>query len=164
VLRGQHQCFAIDRLGENMKKLPISLAVVLLAALAGCASVPMASADADHTAKQFVANPSKANLYIYRNESMGAAIKMDVFVDEKAYGQTAAKTYLHIALNPGKHKIRGTGETSSDLELDAKAGQNYFVWQEVKMGALSARNKLQLVDEKTGKKGVSECKLTASGQ
>jgi hypothetical protein len=32
------------------------------------------------------------------------------------------------------------------------------------MGVMSARNKLQLVDEKTGKKGVSECKLAAAGQ
>jgi len=148
-----------------MKKLvQISQAVVLFAALAGCASVPMASADADKTAKQFVANPSKANVYIYRNESIGAAIKMGIYVDEKPIGQTASKTYLQLALDPGMHKIRGHAESSSELSLDAKAGQNYFIWQEVKMGALSAGNKLQLVDEKTGKKGVSQCKLTTGGQ
>jgi hypothetical protein len=147
-----------------MKKLPITLAVVLLAALTGCASVPMASADADKAAKQFVTNPTKANLYVYRNESMGAAIKMGVYVDEKPFGQTAANTYLQIALTPGMHKIRGHAESNSELDLDAKAGQNYFIWQEVKMGVMSAGNKLHLVDEKAGKKGVSECKLAAAGQ
>jgi hypothetical protein len=32
------------------------------------------------------------------------------------------------------------------------------------MAAMSARDKLQLADERTNKKGVSEGKLTASGQ
>jgi uncharacterized protein DUF2846 len=146
------------------KNFPISLAVVLLAAFTGCASVPMASGDADAAAKQFATNPKKANVYIYRNESMGAAIKMGVYVDGKPIGQTASKTYLLIPLDPGMHKIRGHAETDSFLDLDAKAGQNYFIWQEVKMGAMSARDKLQLVDEKTGKKGVNECKLTNAGQ
>jgi len=142
----------------------ISISVFLLAALAGCASVPMASPDADKAAKQFMPPPGKANLYVYRNESMGAAIKMGVYVDEKPIGQTASKTYFQIPLAPGKHKVRGHAETNSEVEVDAQAGKNYFVWQEVKMGAMSARNKLQIVDEATGKKGVNECKLGAAGQ
>ena len=142
----------------------ISLAIVLLAAFTGCASVPMASTDADKSAKQFVTNPSKANVYIYRNEGMGSAIKMGIYVDNKPIGQTAAKTYLKLTLDPGTHTIRGHAENLSDIDLDAKAGQNYFIWQEVKMGIGSARNKLQVVDAKTGTKGVNECKLTASGQ
>jgi hypothetical protein len=142
----------------------IPFAVVLLAIFAGCASVPMASGDADSAAKQFAAPAGRANLYVYRNERMGGAIKMGVYVDDKPVGQTAARTYLLIPLTPGKHKIRGHAENNSELDLDARAGQNYFVWQEVKMGALSARNNLHLVDEATGKKGVSQCKLAAAGQ
>jgi hypothetical protein len=137
---------------------------VLLAILAGCASVPMASRDTDKVAKQFTVAAGEANLYVYRNERVGGAIKMGVYVDDKPVGQTAAKTYLVVRLTPGMHKIRGHAENNSELELNAQAGQNYFIWQEVKMGFLSARNNLQLVDEATGKKGVNECKLAAAGK
>jgi hypothetical protein len=146
------------------KFVRFSLAVTFLAAFAGCASVPMASADADKAAKQFVAAPNKASIYVYRNEGMGSAIKFGVYLNEQPVGQNAAKTYLQFNVDPGKHKIRGHAENNSEIELDAKAGQTYFIWQEVKMGFGSARNQLQLVDEATGKKGVNQCKLAAAGQ
>ena len=142
----------------------LSLAAILAATISGCASVPMAPADADKAAKQFATSPGQGNVYVYRNESMGSAIKMGIYVNEKPIGQTAAKTYLLIPLNPGVHKIRGHAENDSFVDLDVKAGQNYFIWQEVKMGGMSARNKLQIVDDATGKKGVGQCKLTAAGQ
>jgi hypothetical protein len=146
------------------KFMRLSLAAILVATVTGCASVPMAPADADKAAKQFATSPDKGNVYIYRNESMGAAIKMGIYVNEKPIGQTAAKTYLLIPLAPGVHKIRGHAENDSFVDLDVKAGKNYFIWQEVKMGGMSARNLLQVVDEATGKKAVSQCKLTAAGQ
>lgn len=46
--------------------------------LSGCASVPMAPAEQDTAAKQFQAPADKARLYVYRNESFGAAIAMPV--------------------------------------------------------------------------------------
>lgn len=142
----------------------IAAAFVLLAAISGCASVPMAPADADQLAKQFVPVQGKATVYVYRNEGFGGAIKMGIYVDEKPIGQTAPHTYLRLVLAPGMHKIRGHAENHSEIELDAKAGENYFIWQEVKMGWGSARNQLQLVDTETGVKGVHDCKLTAAGQ
>lgn len=45
------------------------------------------------------------------------------------------------------------------LEVDAKPGKLYFVWQEVKLGLMSARSKLQLMDDDKGRKGVLETKL-----
>jgi hypothetical protein len=36
----------------------------------GCASVPMAPPAADSAAKVFKTDPSKANVYIYRNETL----------------------------------------------------------------------------------------------
>lgn len=37
-----------------------------------------------------------------------------------------------------------------------------YVWQEVKMGFIAARSKLQVVDEATGRKGVAETALAAA--
>jgi Protein of unknown function (DUF2846) len=136
------------------------LGAVLIALLAsGCASVPMASAERDSTAKTFAVKPGKANIYVYRNETFGAAIKMPVALDGKLVGDTAAKTYLVLEVDPGAHTVLSKTENDSTVSLTTVAGRNYFVWQEVKMGMWAARSLLQEVDEATGKAGVAECKL-----
>jgi len=143
-----------------MFKRYLSVGVVLLALLAsGCASVPMASAEKDQAAKSYTVKPGKANIYVYRNEVFGAAIRMPVLLDSKPVGSTASKTYLLLEVNPGTHTLLSDTENASTLSVDAAAGRNYFVWQEVKMGGFSASSKLQLVDEAKGKAGVAECKL-----
>lgn len=127
--------------------------------ITGCASVPMASVERDTQLKTFSVKPDRANVYVYRNESMGAAVKMDVDFDGKSIGQTVAKSYFALEVVPGKHTLISKAENDSVLDVDAEAGKNYFIWQEVKMGFMYARNKLQVVDEVAGKAGVSECKL-----
>jgi Protein of unknown function (DUF2846) len=134
-----------------------ALAAVVLAS--GCASVEMASTELDTAAKTYAVKPGTANIYVYRNEQMGAAIKMPVALNGKLVGDTGAKTYLLLQVPPGSHTLVSKTENDSTLKLDAQAGRNYFVWQEVKMGVMSARSLLQLVDEATGKAGVAECKL-----
>lgn len=144
-----------------------SIFVVLLsitALLTGCASVPMASIELDTQAKTFATKADKANIYVYRNESIGAAVKMDIAMDGKTIGQTAAKTYIALQVPPGNHTLLSKAENDFMLELSTDPGKNYFVWQEVKMGLLYARTKLQLVDETTGRNGVSECKLIEIAQ
>ena len=63
------------------------------------------------------------------------------------------------AVTPGKHVITSKSENDATLSLDAKAGFNYFIWQEVKMGMWTPRSKLHLVDEEKGKASVEGCKL-----
>lgn len=134
-----------------------ALAAVVLAS--GCASVQMASPEMDGSAKAYAVKPNKANIYVYRNEVMGAAIKMPVVLNGRIVGDTASKTFLLLEVDPGSHTLVSKTENDSVLKVDAVAGRNYFVWQEVKMGMFAARSNLQLVDEATGKAGVSECKL-----
>jgi hypothetical protein len=137
-------------------------AVVLTAVLlmTGCASVPMASKGADAKAKQFTSSAEgKAQLYVYRKEIIGAAIKMPVLVDGMEVGDTVAKAYIFKALPAGTHTVVSKAENDSTLEIDMQAGHSYFVWQEVKMGVLYARSKLHLVSEETGEAGVKECSL-----
>lgn len=141
------------------KKLLIVAGVSLT--MVGCASVKMADPAQDAQAKQFATKPDVAGVYVYRNETMGAAIKMDVAVDGKALGQTASKTYLYTEVKPGSHTITSKAENTSELSIDAVAGKLYYVWQEVKMGVMSARSKLSLVDDATGQKGVNESALAA---
>ena len=131
--------------------------------LVGCASVPMGDAKKDAELKSFTQRPDGAGLFIYRNESFGAALRMDVEVDGKPIGQTAAKTYFYKEVSPGKHTITSKSENTDSIEVDTVAGKLYYIWQEVKMGLLYARTKLTLVGEEEGKKGVLESQL-AVGQ
>lgn len=135
------------------------LSVVLISALAGCASVPMASLEKDAAAKTYAVSPNKANIYVYRNENFGAAIKMPVAIDGRLVGDTAAKTYLKVEVAPGNHTVTSKTENDASMTLQTDAGKNYFVWQEVKMGMWSARSQLQQVDDATGKAAIDECKL-----
>ena len=140
-------------------KLVVVSAVFAVALISGCASVPMASPEADAKAKAFQATPGKANLYIYRNESFGGAIKMTVLLDGQLAGDTGPQTYILKTVDPGSHALVSKTENDATLTVDAVPGKNYFVWQEVKMGFFSARSQLHLVDDAAGQAGVNECKL-----
>ncbi|WP_428420582.1 DUF2846 domain-containing protein [Methylibium sp.] len=140
-----------------MYRLPAALALTL--ALVGCASVPMGDAKQDATLKTFQAPADKAGIYIYRNESMGAAVKMDVLLDGQNIGETAANTYMYREVAPGLHTVASKAENTDTVEVDLKPGTLAFIWQEVKMGLLFARTKLHVVSEQDGKKGVAETKL-----
>lgn len=122
----------------------------------------MASSEHDAQAKSFAVKSDKSNIYLYRNESMGAAVKMDVVLDNNPVGQTVAKSYLKLEVSPGQHTLISKAENDDVLNINTEAGKNYFVWQEVKMGILYARNLMHLSDEQTGKAGVLECKLIES--
>lgn len=130
--------------------------------LQGCATAPMASVEKDTSAKSFIVSKNKSNLYIYRNENFGGAISMDVSINGKEIGRTAAKTFFMLELDSGKYQLQSKSENVSTLDLILNAGENTFVWQEVKMGVLYARTKLSQVDIATGQKGVLESKLIAS--
>ena len=138
---------------------------VLLAAtfFAGCASVPMASAEADAAAKRFEAPAGKATIYVYRNEILGGAIALTVALDGRVVGRTGPKTFFALDVAPGAHEISSITENTSTLKFNASAGKTYFVWQEVKMGMWQPRSQLQQVDEATGRKAVLECKRIEPG-
>lgn len=136
--------------------------LVAILALAGCASVPMGDPKRDAELKTFSVAQDKAGIYVYRNESMGGAVKMDVSIDGQLIGQTAAKTYFYKDVTPGKHTVTSIAENTDTLEVDVKPGTLAYIWQEVKMGLLYARTKLHLVSEVEGKKGVQETSLAAS--
>ena len=74
-------------------------------------------------------------------------------------GKTGPKSYFLLGLEPGHHTLVSKAENDSLLNLITEAGKNYYVWQEVKMGLLLARSKLQLMSEAEGQAGVRESKL-----
>lgn len=122
----------------------------------------MASLDADREAKTFSTEAGKAHIYLYRHETYGAAIRMPVSLDGRIAGDTGPKTYFLWRVSPGKHEIASHTENTATLTIDAEAGRNYYVWQEVKMGMWAARSQLHEVDAERGQKDVNQCKLADS--
>ena len=137
--------------------------IVPLIAFPVAAVVPMASPEADALAKTYKTNPSKAGIYIYRNDR-NVAYKMPVLLNNVWVGDNASKTFIFRQVDAGTHVITSWTENDATLTLDAKAGNNYFVWQEFKRGGWGSglRSELHLVDETTGKAGVAECELVQS--
>ena len=123
----------------------------------GCASVSMTSQVDDAKAKSFAVRADKANIYVYRNETFGAAVPMTVTLNGKVAGQSASKTYFMFEVDPGSHEVSSIAENVATLKLSAMPGRAYFVWQEVKMGMWMARTQLQEVDEATGRAAVMQC-------
>lgn len=144
---------------NNVKQLFLFLFLASTLIMSGCASAPMASDKEDQRAKQFKPAKGKASIYVYRNETMGAALSKSVTLNGKMAGTTAADTYFWFSVKPGKYKIVSDNNLDNTITIKAKAGKNYFIWQEMKMGLLVGGTKLSTVDEKTGRNGVLECKL-----
>ena len=140
------------------KRFAAAFFAALLALLAGCASVPMTSTEGDAKGKSFAVAPGKANIYVYRNETLGAAFQMTVTLNGRVAGRSAAQTYFLFEVDPGIYEVGSIAENTVIHKLIAQAGNSYFVWQEVKMGLWMARSELRQVDEATGRKGVAECK------
>lgn len=135
-------------------KLTIVASVLVMT---GCASINKAPASVDAESKQFT-----SQVYVYRNETLGAALSMPVTVDGKLAGTTGPNSYFKFNLPAGAHKFTSQGD-GSQLDLSTELGKLYYVWQEVKMGVMSGDSKLQLVSEEVGKKGVAECTQIQSG-
>jgi len=136
--------------------------LAVAASLVGCASVPMGDPQQDAALKAFAVAPDRAGIFVYRNEAAAVAATMDVYLDGAPLGQTAPKTYLYRQVAPGRHSITSRAENTDTLDVEVEAGALAFVWQEVTWGMFSPRNKLHLMNEAQGRKGVLETRLADS--
>ena len=146
------------------KKIGIIALASTLAA--GCASVPMESAERTTTAKKF--NPpseGSSGLYIYRPSSLGGALKKDIWVDGKCIGESAPYVFFYEEVEGDKsHKVSSKSEFSpNDLLIKVKSGMHYFIRQYIKFGVFVGGAGLELVDEEKGKKEVSELDMATKG-
>ena len=146
-----------------MKKLILSMA--LLALLTGCASVKMEDKAASERAKQF-ARPSagQAGLYVYRDSPLGAALKRNIWVDDKCLGESAPNVFFYTEVAPGNRKVSTQSEFSpNDLALLVEAGKNYFVRQYINLGVFGGGTGLETIPEEQGKAAVAKLELASAG-
>ena len=140
-----------------------TLATILLclglAALTGCASVPMASKEQDSASKTFAPPPAdKSALYIFRNSFAGKVLKKLVSIDGKPIGQTANKVYFYNEITPGSHTVSTESEFGDNsIDFQAEGGKNYFARQYIKIGVFVGGAGIEMVSEEDGKKEVLQC-------
>lgn len=139
--------------------------VVALACLVvGCATIgPPATPEMDTSGKSFTVAPGKANIYLYRNENLSAEA-LQISVNGKAAGATGRATYILWQVDPGTYDISSGSADTSTAHIVAEPGKSYYVWQQVKidrslylLGIVIPGSDLHVVNDETGRWGVSEC-------
>ncbi len=145
------------------------IAFVVLASgiLSGCATVPLADKEVSSKAKTFEAPPAgKAGLYIYRNSTLGGALKKDVRVNGKCIGETAPNMFFYELVNANEEQNISTESEFSpnDLKIKTEAGKNYFIRQYIKLGVFVGGAGLEQVSDSQGKADISGLSMALQGK
>lgn len=137
-----------------MRVLRVLSLAVSLSSLLAFAQEPAATAPQAPEAKQ-----AKATVYVYRyKQFVGSALAPSVFCDEVQLARMENGRYFAVKIDPGKHTLRSNDEQSG-LELDAKAGQEYFVRVELVAGVMKGHGRLILVSPEQGSYELQSKKL-----
>jgi len=142
------------------------ISALSLLMLVGCASVPMEGQEVSKAAKQFNPPPAgKSGVYVYRSGSFGAALKKDIWIDDKCLGESASNVFFYEEVaGDTEHKIATESEFSPNvLPLTTAAGKNYFVRQYIKLGVMVGGANLELVSDEQGKKEISGLEMAQKG-
>lgn len=95
----------------------------------------------------------KSGLYIYNNSILGAALKKELYINNKPVGAIANGTFHKFILEPNTYKISTTSEFGQNhLNITLLPNQNHFVRHYIKMGVFVGGANLEIVDNKEVKK------------
>ena len=144
-----------------LSRIKLFATALAIAVLAGCASVPMDSPEADARLKTFPTPPAdQAGLYIYRDNFAGKGLKKTVKIDGNEIGETANRVYFYRLITPGPHVIATESEFSDNtLNLLAVGGQNHYIRQSIKMGLFVGGADLQVMPANVAQKHLQKCTL-----
>lgn len=130
--------------------------LVLILALAGCASTPQATHERDAEAKRFLARPDAAMIYVYRDDFAVDDLDMQdtsLYVDGRLIGGTLPKTFFRFDVQAGAHLLHGYGFDQGNLKIDTHLGEIHFVSLQVAGGT----SRFTLVKPETGKRDILRC-------
>src|SRR5262245_61877559 len=132
---------------------------ILAIAMAGC-STQLPPTTQEIQSKKFEAIPDKAVIYIVRSR-VDSITAGPIVVGDNGMVTTHKGTYYRWEAAPGTQRIAGYGPFNAAVTVQAEAGKIYYVLHTVigdrRDGAKSMS--LQLVDERYGRKLVSEAQL-----
>jgi hypothetical protein len=131
----------------------LSLAILLSSLLA------FAQESATTAPQTVETKPAKATVYVYRyKQFVGSALAPSVYCDEAQLARMDNGRYFAAKIDPGKHTFR-SNDPQSGLELDVKAGQEYFVRVEIAAGMMKGHGRLILMSPEQGSYELKSKKL-----
>jgi hypothetical protein len=137
--------------GEKMRKLSMVLPILLVGMLAVAQDQPVAPAGADSGAK--------ATVYVYRyKQFQGSALAPSVYCDDTALARMENGRYFSAKIEPGKHVFH-SNDKQSGVELEVKAGEQYFLRVEIATGFMKGHGRLVLVPTEQGSYELKSSKL-----
>jgi hypothetical protein len=143
------------------KVFAIVMAMICCLAMAGCATVPMATPEMDAKMKAFPPpEEGKAGLYIFRDSSMATAIVDDISLDGTVIGRLAINTFMYRNIEPGPHELSIPTEFARyKIDLTAEAGKHHYVRYYMRVGLIRANGALKTVEPSEAQKRILKCKL-----
>lgn len=141
--------------GDQMRRLRIlGLLIFCFTGLAAIAQETAADSQKTPDVK-----PSKATVYVYRyKQFVGSALTPSVYCDETELARMENGRYFTVKLDPGKHSFH-SNDKQSGMELDVKAGQEYFLRVELVAGAMKGHGRLILMAPEQGGYELRSSKL-----
>lgn len=79
--------------------------------------------------------PGKAFVYVYRhNAYLGRVLSPAVYCDDAQVASISNGSYFIVKVAPGTHKFRSNDRAKTEVTVDAKAGEKYYVRVEIHTG------------------------------
>jgi len=129
------------------------LALALLV-LGGCASTPQATSARDDEAKRFLSHPGFAAIYVFRPDV--TTMQMDdstLYVDDRLIGATLPGSFFRVDVQPGEHVVSSSAAGSTNLKVDTRSGELYFV----QLNVMSGSSRLALVEPESARRAILKC-------
>lgn len=133
----------------------VTMAAAVLA-LGGCASTPLATPERDAEAKQFIARPDAATIYVYRDDFPTLEQATDgtvLYINRRLIGATLPTTFYRIDMQAGQHLLHGLAYDQGSLKVNTRLGEIYFV----SLQSIVGTSHFTLVDPETGKRNILRC-------
>jgi hypothetical protein len=105
---------------------------------------------------------STATIRFYRPHRFeGSALKPPLFVDDIDVAHLHNGDAVEVTVSAGSHRVN-SNDKSTGIDLDAKAGQTYFIRVDIKTGAWKGHGAMTLVDPQEGKYEFSKQKISVT--
>ena len=128
-----------------MRRTIVLLLAISLSGLLAAAQEP--TNPAPHVAD---AKTSKATVYVYRyKQFVGSALSPSIYCDGGELARMENGRYFTANLEPGKHTFT-SNDRQSGIDLDLKAGEEYFIRVEIAAGFAKGHGRLILVSREQG--------------
>lgn len=102
----------------------------------------------------------KSLVYIYRTPKFaGSGVSFKIHHNDKVVTTLYSGGYYPYITSPGEVEIWAKTESKASVTLDLKAGETKYVKGDVGVGFFVGRPKLIVVDNGTGAKEITACKL-----